>query len=196
MDTCTNSKQTSPPPPVCPTLPKLLFISSLGSQGRSCSLRYHSPRIIPLFMRRVTTRRFAALALKVRDSLIPAGDRAIVETLPSSPSMTLFVLRAIPISLHVGDEESLPVDLGCHVTSISWFPPAGKTVVDMFAASCTDGTLRFFKKSGMLDKKIQAHEGAAICVEWNLDGSSLVTSGEDGEVKVWSRNGNLRTQVS
>lgn len=91
-----------------------------------------------------------------------------------------------------GDEESSPADLGAHITSISWFPPAGKTVVDMFAASCTDGTLRFFKKNGMLEKKIQAHDGAAICVEWNLDGSSLVTSGEDGEVKVWSRNGNLR----
>mmetsp|Transcript_26728 Transcript_26728/g.50656 ORF Transcript_26728/g.50656 Transcript_26728/m.50656 type:complete len:772 (+) Transcript_26728:27-2342(+) len=95
-----------------------------------------------------------------------------------------------------GDEESTPADLGAHITSISWFPPAGKTVVDMFAASCTDGTLRFFKKNGMLEKKIQAHDGAAICVEWNLDGSSLVTSGEDGEVKVWSRNGNLRSQLA
>jgi intraflagellar transport protein 80 len=95
-----------------------------------------------------------------------------------------------------GETEGDAVNLDCHVTDIAWFPPAGKSIVDLFAASCTDGSLRFFKKNGLLEKKIQAHEGAAISVSFNLDGSSLVTTGEDGEVKVWSRNGNLRSKLA
>ena len=30
---------------------------------------------------------------------------------------------------------------------------------DMFAAACTDGTFRFFTRSGREEKKIKAHEG-------------------------------------
>ncbi|GMI26980.1 hypothetical protein TrCOL_g8767 [Triparma columacea] len=95
-----------------------------------------------------------------------------------------------------GDEEvQRSADLECTVSDVAWFPTAGKTVVDMFAAACTDGTLRFFKKNGTLEKKVDAHDGACIVVKWNVDGSSMVTGGEDGEVKVWSRNGNLRSQL-
>jgi len=97
-----------------------------------------------------------------------------------------------PLPLPPSQETQKAANLDCTISDIAWFPTAGKTVVDMFAAACTDGTLRFFKKSGQLEKKIDAHEGACIVVEWNVDGSSMVTGGEDGEVKVWSRNGNLR----
>ena len=34
---------------------------------------------------------------------------------------------------------------------------------DMFAAACTDGTFRFFSRSGREEKKIKAHEGECIC---------------------------------
>jgi hypothetical protein len=33
----------------------------------------------------------------------------------------------------------------------------------MFAAACTDGTFRFFSRSGREEKKIKAHEGECIC---------------------------------
>lgn len=62
--------------------------------------------------------------------------------------------------------------------------------------SCTDGTFRFISGSGREDKKVAAHEGACIVVKWSRDGTALVTAGEDGEVKAWSRSGNLRSVLS
>ena len=61
----------------------------------------------------------------------------------------------------------------------------------MFAVSCTDGSFRFVSRSGREEKKIAAHEGAVIVVRWSHDGSALLTAGEDGDVKIWSKSGNL-----
>eukprot|EP00814_Leptocylindrus_danicus_P006452 CAMPEP_0116007142 /NCGR_PEP_ID=MMETSP0321-20121206/2126_1 /TAXON_ID=163516 /ORGANISM="Leptocylindrus danicus var. danicus, Strain B650" /LENGTH=793 /DNA_ID=CAMNT_0003475787 /DNA_START=88 /DNA_END=2469 /DNA_ORIENTATION=+ len=93
--------------------------------------------------------------------------------------------------------EKLPaeINVGVHISSFSWFP-AGNHVANIFACVCSDGTLRFLKSNGTLEKKVKAHRGAGICIKWNYDGSSLVTSGEDGEVKIWSRNGNLRAKLA
>lgn len=38
-----------------------------------------------------------------------------------------------------------------------------------------------------------AHEGAVIVVRWSHDGSALLTAGEDGDVKIWSKSGDLRS---
>ncbi len=87
-------------------------------------------------------------------------------------------------------------DLGCHITSTSWFPSQGKQPIDMLAAGASDGTIRFIKRNGSTEKKIpNAHSGATTKVCWNLDGTSLVSGGEDGDVKIWSRNGNLRSLI-
>ncbi|RYG65334.1 hypothetical protein EON64_12150 [archaeon] len=59
----------------------------------------------------------------------------------------------------------------------------------MFAVSCTDGTVRYISKSGREEKKISAHEGAVITMKWSHDGNALCTAGEDGDVKIWSKNG-------
>ena len=63
----------------------------------------------------------------------------------------------------------------------------------MFAVSCMDGTFRFISRSGREEKKFTAHEGAVIVVKWSHDGTALFTAGEDGDLKVWSRSGNLRS---
>lgn len=39
-------------------------------------------------------------------------------------------------------------------------------------------------------------EGAVVCVRWSLDGASLLTLGEDGAGKVWSRSGMLRSTMA
>mmetsp|Transcript_32401 Transcript_32401/g.30905 ORF Transcript_32401/g.30905 Transcript_32401/m.30905 type:complete len:777 (-) Transcript_32401:82-2412(-) len=83
--------------------------------------------------------------------------------------------------------------LNVFVSSLSWFPASGKQSPDMFALSCTDGTFRFISRSGREEKKIAAHEGAVIVVRWSHDGSALLTAGEDGDVKIWSKSGNLRS---
>jgi intraflagellar transport protein 80 len=66
---------------------------------------------------------------------------------------------------------------------------------ELFAVSCTDGTFRFIARSGREEKKVAAHEGAIIKIRWSHDGSALLTAGEDGEVKVWSKSGNLRSTL-
>lgn len=65
----------------------------------------------------------------------------------------------------------------------------------MFAVSCTDGSFRFISRSGREEKKVQAHEGAVIAIKWSHDGAAILTSGEDGEVKIWSKSGNLRSSL-
>jgi len=82
------------------------------------------------------------------------------------------------------------------VTSISWFPSLGRQQSDLFAVSCTDGTIRMVSRTGREEKKVDgAHVGAVICLRWNFDGSALVSVGEDGNVKIWSRSGNLRSTL-
>jgi intraflagellar transport protein 80 len=48
---------------------------------------------------------------------------------------------------------------------------------------------------GREEKKIPAHEGAVIMLKWSHDGNALCTAGEDGDVKIWSKNGNLRSTL-
>lgn len=51
-------------------------------------------------------------------------------------------------------------------------------------------------KTGREEKRVQACEGAVIILKWNYDGTALVTSGEDGTIKIWSRSGNLRSTLA
>lgn len=82
-----------------------------------------------------------------------------------------------------------------YVSSITWFPGLAKQAPEMFAVSCADGTMRFMSRSGREEKKVAAHEGAAIVVRWSHDGSAILTAGEDGDVKIWSKSGNLRSTL-
>lgn len=82
------------------------------------------------------------------------------------------------------------------ITGISWLPVVGKQSTDTFVISCTDGTYRFVSRSGREEKKVSAHEGAVILVKWSHDGSTLLTGGEDGDVKIWSKSGNLRSTLA
>mmetsp|Transcript_19257 Transcript_19257/g.42924 ORF Transcript_19257/g.42924 Transcript_19257/m.42924 type:complete len:770 (+) Transcript_19257:82-2391(+) len=83
--------------------------------------------------------------------------------------------------------------IGVFATCISWFPATGKQAPDTFALSCTDGTFRFVSRSGREEKKVPAHQGAVILIRWSHDGSAILTAGEDGDVKIWSKSGNLRS---
>lgn len=68
-------------------------------------------------------------------------------------------------------------------------------ISETFAVSCTDGTFRFISRSGREEKKISAHEGAVLQLKWSHDGTALLTTGEDGDVKIWSKTGNLRSTL-
>lgn len=94
-----------------------------------------------------------------------------------------------------GEKIGKVTTLSVFPTSLAWFPASGKQPQDLFAVSCTDGTLRFISKSGREEKKIAAHDGAVILLKWSHDGSALSTAGEDGDVKIWSKTGNLRSTL-
>lgn len=95
-----------------------------------------------------------------------------------------------------GDMLGKITTVASYVTSISWLPAVGKQAPDMMAVSCMDGTFKFMSRSGREEKSVKAHEGGAvIVVRWSHDGSAIVTGGEDGDVKIWSRSGNLRSTL-
>ncbi|CAH0700341.1 unnamed protein product [Spodoptera exigua] len=49
--------------------------------------------------------------------------------------------------------------------------------------------------NGRIEKSVNAHQGACLIAQWSPDGAGLLTAGEDGFVKVWSRNGLLRSTI-
>jgi len=94
-----------------------------------------------------------------------------------------------------GESTGKITTINAFITSVSFFPSSGKQSPDTFAISCSDGSFRFVSRSGREEKKIAAHEGAVIIVRWSHDGSALLTGGEDGDVKIWSKSGNLRSTL-
>jgi len=92
-----------------------------------------------------------------------------------------------------GERVGTALSVSVFVTSVSWFPSSNKQISDNFVISCTDGTYRIMTKSGREEKKVIAHEGAVLRLKWSHDGAAIMTAGEDGDVKIWSKTGNLRT---
>lgn len=58
---------------------------------------------------------------------------------------------------------------------------------------CISGKCYIVHKNGRQERVIDAHKGAVMKTKWNHDGTSLLTSGEDGQLKIWSRSGMLRS---
>ncbi|KAI9202562.1 WD40-repeat-containing domain protein [Polychytrium aggregatum] len=84
-----------------------------------------------------------------------------------------------------------------YFTDIQWFPVApskGSSIgADLFVAAGTDGKFHLCTKAGRVEKSVEAHRGALLSLKWNYEGSALVTAGEDGQIKIYSRSGMLRS---
>merc|ERR1712070_6114 len=97
-------------------------------------------------------------------------------------------------------QEGKVCDLENFSTSMHWFPNIGNRAQggsnDFFAVGCTDGTFKFITKAGRMERSVDAHQGAVVCVKWNFDGTAIATCGEDGGVKVWSRSGQIRSPLA
>ncbi|XP_055502337.1 intraflagellar transport protein 80 homolog [Leucoraja erinacea] len=89
-------------------------------------------------------------------------------------------------------EEIYPIDL-------HWFPKTtgGKKQIqaEIFVLTSTDGKFHLVSKTGRVEKSIEAHRGAVLAGRWNYEGTALVTVGEDGQIKIWSKTGMLRSTM-
>uniref|UniRef100_A0A4W6C2E8 Intraflagellar transport 80 homolog (Chlamydomonas) n=1 Tax=Lates calcarifer TaxID=8187 RepID=A0A4W6C2E8_LATCA len=90
-------------------------------------------------------------------------------------------------------EDIYPVDL-------HWFPKTvgGKkqTQAEIFVLTSTDGKFHLVSKMGRIEKSVEAHKGAVLAGRWNYDGTALITAGEDGQIKIWSKSGMLRSTLA
>lgn len=66
---------------------------------------------------------------------------------------------------------------------------------DLLLITSSDGRFIILNKSARVERNIAAHSTAITTGRWSPDGAGLLTAGEDGVVKVWSRSGMLRSTV-
>nr|XP_009666819.1 PREDICTED: intraflagellar transport protein 80 homolog isoform X2 [Struthio camelus australis] len=92
----------------------------------------------------------------------------------------------------------LPDDI--YPIDLHWFPRSvgGKkqSYAESFVLTSSDGKFHLISKSGRLEKSVEAHCGAVLAGRWNYEGTALVTVGEDGQVKIWSKSGMLRSTLA
>ncbi|XP_034464329.1 intraflagellar transport protein 80 homolog [Hippoglossus hippoglossus] len=85
----------------------------------------------------------------------------------------------------------LPNDI--YPTDLHWLPKTvgglRQTQAEIFVLTSTDGKFHLVSKIGHIEQSVEAHRGAVLAGRWNYDGSALVTAGEDGQIKMWSKSG-------
>lgn len=67
---------------------------------------------------------------------------------------------------------------------------------DVILLTASDGKIHLLSKAARIGKTVEAHRGAVLAAQWSPDATALVTAGEDGYVKIWSRNGMLRSTLA
>uniref|UniRef100_A0A2D4Q0U3 Intraflagellar transport protein 80 homolog n=1 Tax=Micrurus surinamensis TaxID=129470 RepID=A0A2D4Q0U3_MICSU len=82
---------------------------------------------------------------------------------------------------------------------LHWFPKSlgGKrqTYAENFVLTSSDGKFHLISKTGRVEKSVEAHCGAVLAGRWNYEGTALLTVGEDGQIKIWSKSGMLRSTL-
>lgn len=87
------------------------------------------------------------------------------------------------------------MDVDVPVVDLDWLP-TGKGAQEVLALACSDGSFKLVSKQGRIEKNVaEAHASAIICIKWNYEGAALATTGEDGQIKIWSRGGMLRSAL-
>ncbi len=94
-----------------------------------------------------------------------------------------------------GEPDSKVMDIDVPVMDMDWLP-SGKGAAEVVALACSDGSFKLVSKAGRVEKNItEAHASAIIAIKWSYEGTAIATSGEDGQIKIWSRGGMLRSAV-
>ena len=94
-----------------------------------------------------------------------------------------------------GEFDSKIMEIDQPVVDMDWLP-SGKGANEVVALACSDGSFKLVSKAGRVEKSIsEAHASAIISIKWSYEGAALATAGEDGQIKIWSRTGMLRSAV-
>ncbi|XP_070365859.1 intraflagellar transport protein 80 homolog isoform X1 [Equus asinus] len=92
----------------------------------------------------------------------------------------------------------LPDDI--YPIDLHWFPKSlgikKQTQAENFVLTSSDGKFHLISKLGRVEKTVEAHCGAVLAGRWNYEGTALVTVGEDGQIKIWSKTGMLRSTLA
>ncbi|XP_027398226.1 intraflagellar transport protein 80 homolog isoform X2 [Bos indicus x Bos taurus] len=92
----------------------------------------------------------------------------------------------------------LPDDI--YPIDLHWFPKSlgikKQTQAEIFVLTSSDGKFHLISKLGRVEKSVEAHSGAVLAGRWNYEGTALVTVGEDGQIKIWSKTGMLRSTLA
>ncbi|XP_011140826.1 intraflagellar transport protein 80 homolog isoform X1 [Harpegnathos saltator] len=88
-----------------------------------------------------------------------------------------------------------PTDMQCHPCLNHTVFIAKKSSLDVLLITTADGKYHLVNKNGRIEKSVEAHKGATTVGKWSNDGSALLTAGEDGLIKIWSRSGMLRSTL-
>ena len=88
------------------------------------------------------------------------------------------------------------LDLESYAIDHDWMP-FSKGASDVVAVGFADGTIKLINKNGKVEKHIntETHKKSVISLKWSYDGGALASTGQDGSLKIWSKNGNLRTNL-
>ncbi|CAK5075732.1 unnamed protein product [Meloidogyne enterolobii] len=75
-----------------------------------------------------------------------------------------------------------------------------KNFSEIFLVTTSDGKIYLLNLNGKLEKIVDAHHGATIMARWNNSepggAGGFASCGEDGCVKIWSKNGMLRSVLA
>ncbi|ESO09780.1 hypothetical protein HELRODRAFT_158228 [Helobdella robusta] len=90
-------------------------------------------------------------------------------------------------------DDFYPTDIKCAYKSANTKQQSNSN--DVLAIGSTDGRLMLMSRNGRVEKLVEAHLGAIPSLNWNHEGTDLITGGEDGQLKIWSRSGMLRSTL-
>jgi intraflagellar transport protein 80 len=103
-------------------------------------------------------------------------------------------MKVLKWDMH-GELDSKVMDLETPVLAMDFYP-SGKGAQQQFALACSDGSFKIVSKTGRVEKNIvEAHQTAIIGIKWSYEGAALATCGEDGQIKIWSKNGSHRSTL-
>lgn len=74
---------------------------------------------------------------------------------------------------------------------------AQKTTAELIVLGFESGAVEFINASGTSQKKVKdAHKGSIVCIAFSPDYQTIISSSEDCVLKLWSRAGMLRSELS